>query len=500
MKDHQKAWASLVMNTLAFGICMAVWMMNGSLMTYLFNNGVYRFEGIELGLLIASPFLTGSLARFPLGLLTDKFGGRNIFTGLMLFVAAPLVCISYADTFLEFLLASLGFGIIGGSFTIVVAKTSAKFDKKKQGTIIGILGLGYAGAALTSIGAPVLLNHLTDGGNNQEAWRQLPLIYAAVLVVFAAIYYGLTFSREVSEAEKATLKQQLDPIRDLRVIRFGVYYFFLFGGFLALSQWLIQYYINVYLINVQVAGKMAALFIIPMALAHAFGGWLSDKISARRVMYKVLFSCMFLSLLLSVPNMDIYTAGKGILAKHSGKVLSVSPDRIVVENKSIKTEYSLVSKQESISPQERYLGFVFLPKKMSWQKPSVKIGQDVQKNQLLARGRTHIFFQANVFIFTVLVFLLGITMGIGSAAVYTHIPDYYPDSVGVVGGAVGVLGGLGGFVCPLLFTYAMDWTGIWSTCWIIFALIAAFCLFWMHRVIQKTMERCSKEELKNNDL
>ena len=96
------------------------------------------------------------------------------------------------------------------------------------------------------------------------------------------------------------------------------------------------------------------------------------------------------------------------------------------------------------------------------------------KKELLARGVTHIFFQANIWVFTVLSLILGAVMGIGKAAVYKHIPDYFPNDVGVVGGIVGVLGGLGGFVCPVIFRLpaAID-TGLWTSCWMFFAVVVA---------------------------
>ena len=78
-------------------------------------------------------------------------------------------------------------------------------------------------------------------------------------------------------------------------------------------------------------------------------------------------------------------------------------------------------------------------------------------------------------------------MGIGKAAVYKHIPDYFPADVGVVGGIVGVLGGLGGFVCPVIFGYLLKSTGLWTSCWMFFAVLVTICLMWMHFVIQKMM-------------
>ena len=100
-------------------------------------------------------------------------------------------------------------------------------------------------------------------------------------------------------------------------------------------------------------------------------------------------------------------------------------------------------------------GMLIFPTFSSWQEPVVQVGDEVNRKELLARGVTNIFFQANVWIFTGLVFVAGIVMGIGMAAVYKHIPDYFPDDVGVVGGMVGVLGGLGGFVCPVIFGYLL---------------------------------------------
>ena len=100
---------------------------------------------------------------------------------------------------------------------------------------------------------------------------------------------------------------------------------------------------------------------------------------------------------------------------------------------------------------------------------------------------TEIFFQANVWIFTALVFVVGIMMGIGKAAVYKHIPDYFPREVGVVGGIVGVLGGLGGFFCPIIFGYLLEYTGLWTTCWMFFTVVSIVCLWWMHAVVQRMM-------------
>jgi len=119
----------------------------------------------------------------------------------------------------------------------------------------------------------------------------------------------------------------------------------------------------------------------------------------------------------------------------------------------------------------------------------VAAGDQVGRRQLLASGVTNVFFQANVWVFTIFVFIIGIAMGIGKAAVYKYIPEYFPTEVGVVGGAVGVLGGLGGFFCPIIFGYLLRGIGLWTTTWIFFFFVALVCLIWLHITVKRMTKR-----------
>lgn len=178
--------------------------------------------------------------------------------------------------------------------------------------------------------------------------------------------------------------------------------------------------------------------------------------------------------------MEILSPGEGIMADRAGTVTNVSDQQISIDEQV----YNLKSKPDRPLTTSDSKAVV-LPTFTSWQEPNVEIGQKVAKKELLARGQTHVYFQANMWVFTFLVFAAGIVMGIGKAAVYKHIPDYFPNDVGVVGGLVGVLGGLGGFVCPILFGYLLKGTGLWTSCWLFLALISIACLIWMHLVILK---------------
>lgn len=485
MSDNTKATSVLTVNTLSFVVCFASWMMYGVLITYLVDNGLCSFDKAQMGWLIGTPVLTGSIFRLPVGVWTDRYGGRIVFALIMLVSAVAMYCVSFCNTFTEFLIAGLGFGLSGTSFAVGIAYTSIWFPKERQGTALGIFGAGNAGAAITSFGAPQLLALLTDHGQNLEGWRSLPKVYAAALVLMTVVFWLLSHPKRIEHGEGFTLIKQLAPLKHPRVWRFGLYYFFVFGGFVALSQWLIPYYVNVYAMSLATAGLMAALFSLPSGVIRAFGGWLSDIWGARAVMYWVLCSCLIACVFLSVPRMDIMSPGEGVMAAKKGTVTHVSADAIVIDKQSYKLRKK--SQDNIITFASEHENLLVLPTFTFWQEPVVKVGETVQKKQLLARGVTHIFFQANVWIFTALVLIVGVATGIGKAAVYKHIPDYFPKDVGVVGGIVGVIGGLGGWVGPILFGIMLNQTGIWTTCWFFFSIIIALCLVWMHWTITRMM-------------
>lgn len=178
-----------------------------------------------------------------------------------------------------------------------------------------------------------------------------------------------------------------------------------------------------------------------------------------------------------LPKMEILTPGKGITAKKSGIVTAIEKEKIILNT----GESAITSKPEI--PQQTSV----LPESFSWQEVLVKQNDQVQKKQLLAQGVTLIKFEAHIWVFSILVILIGILWGIGKAAVYKHIPEYFPNEVGVVGGMVGLIGGLGGFIGPILFGYLLDFSGLWTSSWIFVFIVSAISLFWMNTIIKKMM-------------
>jgi NNP family nitrate/nitrite transporter-like MFS transporter len=473
-----KSHKALFLNTTAFTVCFAVWMLNGVLVTFLASNQVFDWGPVEIGWLMGIPVLTGAIFRLPAGMLTDRFGGKPVFGSLFFICAVPMYLLSYADSFLEFAVYSFGFGLAGVSFAIGIAYTSVWYPKKNQGTALGIFGAGNAGAALTLVFAPTLLNTLTDNGANIEGWRQLPVYYAAMLAVMGTLFFIFAENKKPA-AHGKNITEMLQPLKDMRVWRFGMYYFLVFGCFVAFSQWLVPYFVNVYYLPLVTAGILAALFSFPSGVIRAAGGWMSDKWGARVVMYWVLGLSVLISFMLVIPKMEIYSKGEGILAQRPGVVTEVTETRITVDDKV----YQLRQSEKEFEDLDDSI--VVLPTKDTWQEAVVEVGQEVKRRELLAKGITKIYFQANVWIFAGLVIVMGSVWGIGKAAVYKHIPDYFPEQVGVVGGMVGVLGGLGGFFCPIIFGYLLDWTGLWTSAWMFMFVLSTICFLWMHYTVMK---------------
>jgi NNP family nitrate/nitrite transporter-like MFS transporter len=412
MKRDVRPGQILLMSTLAFAACFAVWTIFS-----IIGIGIKAELGLnetEFGLLIATPVLTGSLIRMPLGLWSDRYGGRTVLTAVMFASAAAVLLLPLARTYPMLLFAALGLGIAGGSFSAGVAYVSRWYPNEKQGTALGIFGAGNIGAAVTSVAAPFVMAAC--------GWPAVAKIWALALAAMAALFWLTTADDPVQRSWHAgripamTLRQQLAPLAKAQVWRFSLYYFFVFGGFVALALWLPRFYIGAYHLDVKTAGVLGTAFAVPASLFRAFGGVLSDRVGARRVMYICFTACMIVTFILAYPATDFVMHG--------------------------------------------------------------------------IRGDLRFSFELGVMPFATLTMILGFFMPLGSAAVFRHIPVYYPRHVGPVGGAVGMIGGLGGFVLPIAFGALNDVTGLWTSCFMLLFPIVAANLLWMHAAILR-MERAA---------
>ncbi len=404
------AQSALWMSTFSFTVCFAVWTIFSILGVQI--KGELGLTETQFGLLIGTPILTGSLSRLFLGIWADQYGGRIVNVIVMLAAALSTYLLTYAETYPQFLLAALGIGIAGGSFAVGVTYVSKFYPPERQGTALGIFGAGNVGAAVTKFVAPFVL--LVVG------WEGVAQIWAGVLALSAVIYFLTTkddpefAQRRAGGIKPRSFLQQFEPLRNIQVWRFSLYYFFVFGAFVALALWLPRYLIGVYGFDLKTAGMIAAAYSIPASLFRVYGGVLSDRVGARKVMYWTFLVSLVAMFILSYPS----------------------------------TAYVIDGIEGPIS-----FSFALGP-----------IG------------------------FIVVIFVLGFFMSLGKAAVYKHIPIYYPGNVGAVGGLVGMIGGLGGFVLPILFGVLNDLTGIWTSCFMLLFVLIAVALIWMHMAI-RNMER-----------
>ncbi|GLI21644.1 NNP family nitrate/nitrite transporter-like MFS transporter [Xanthobacter flavus] len=412
--DQRRA---LSMSTLAFTVCFAVWTIFSIIGIRIRQD--LGLSDTEFGLLIGTPILTGSLIRVALGVWADVYGGRVVFALTMLAAAVATFLLTYAATYPQFLLAALGVGIAGGSFSVGVAYVSRWYPAGKQGTALGIFGAGNVGAAVTKFLAPFVLVAF--------GWQMVAQVWAAALVVMAVLFFVTTKDDPVLvERRRLGIKPksawlELEPLKNVQVWRFSLYYFFVFGAFVALALWLPQYLVKVYGLDIKQAGMIAAAFSVPASLFRAYGGHLSDVYGARRVMYWTFLVSVAATFVLSYPPTDYVVRG--------------------------------------------------------------------------INGPITFHMEMGVAGFTVTVFVLGFFMALGKAAVYKHIPVYYPNNVGAVGGLVGMIGGLGGFVLPLAFGVLNDLTGLWTSCFMLLFVIAVGALTWMHLAIRHMEKEASAPAL-----
>lgn len=471
----------LFLSTMAFTVCFAVWMLNGVLVTYLAENRIFDWGPIEIGWLMGIPVLSGSLLRLPAGILTDKYGGKWIFILIMFISAIFLFSLSYMKSFSGFMIMSLGLGISGASFAVGISYVSAWYPINWQGRVLGIFGMGNAGAAITSLIVPSLLGYYTLQGLQPSNWVMIPRIFAAGLILMAIVFmiFGKNIKLKKSNLSVSGFK---GLINNQRVWRFSLYYFLVFGCFVAFSQWLVPYFVNAYSTSLVYAGILASIFSFPSGVIRALGGWMSDKWGAKKVMSWVLNSSLIASLVLSVPPMIITSPSAGVMSSFGGRVEEVSDSLIKVNNLSyplIVRTHLAENKNENLNTRH------YLPTAERWQTPVVTKGQKVLKRQLLASGNTQIIFRAEILIFILMILALSISWGIGKAAVYKYIAQYFPGDVGTIGGFIGVIGGLGGFLCPILFGYLLNTFYLWTTSWIFIFILSAVCIWWRNRALKK---------------
>jgi NNP family nitrate/nitrite transporter-like MFS transporter len=397
MSRKSQALAVLMVSTLAFTVCFMVWMMFGVIGIPIRKS--LGLNATEFGLLTAMPVLTGSLIRVPLGIWTDKYGGRIVMTLLMASTVPAIWLMSYASSYWHFLVIGLFVGLAGGSFSVGTPYVARWFAKDRQGFAMGVYGAGNSGAAVNKFVAPALLVAF--------GWTMVPMVYAAIMLGAVVLFWLFSASDPAHLVPSSTkFSDQLGMLKDPKVLKYCQYYSIVFGGYVALSLWMVQYYVGEFGLDIRTAALLAACFSLPGGVLRAVGGWFSDERGAHNVTWWVLWVSWICLFLLSYPQTDF-------------TVLTVS------------------------GPRTFHVGL-------------------------------------NVYTFTGLLFLLGIAFAFGKASVFKYISDDYPANIGTVSGIVGLAGGMGGFILPVMFGALMDLTGIRSSAFMLMYGVVWVSLIWMY--------------------
>jgi MFS transporter, NNP family, nitrate/nitrite transporter len=375
--------AVMSVSTLSFTILFAVWVVFAIIGVPIRKE--FSLSDGQFALLVAIPILTGSLLRLPVGIWSDQFGGRKIFAILCFVCAVPTYFLSRAQSYNELLALAFLVGIAGTSFAVGVSWNGAWFPSAQQGFALGVFGAGNVGASITKLLAPTLITVIPAIGLGvvPGAWRFVPWIYSIVLVMTGLMILSFT-PRDRNLKKGKSFAEMLLPLKQIQVWRFGLYYWVVFGAYVGLSLTLPKYYVDVYGIDLKLAGLLTSLFIFPASLLRPYGGYLSDRFGARKLMYGVF------------------------LLMAAALTLLLLPQKII-----------------------------------------------------------------GVGLFTALMVVVGVGMGIGKAANMKMVAVWFPNDVGATGGMVGMIGGLGGFFLPLMFAQIKALT---NTPQSIFAILIAFTL------------------------
>jgi NNP family nitrate/nitrite transporter-like MFS transporter len=395
--QERKAWSVLIVSTLAFTVCFMVWMMFGVIGVPI--KKMLDLNATQFGLLMAMPVLTGSLVRVPLGIWTDRYGGRIVMTALMAITVPAIWLMSYATAYWHFLTIGLFVGLAGGSFSVGTPYVARWFPKNQQGMAMGVYGAGNSGSAVNKFLAPVILVAF--------GWAAVPQVYAVIMAGTVVLFWLFSHSEPSHLVHsQVSFTEQIKTLKDPRVLKYCQYYSIVFGGYVALALWMVQYYIGEYGLDIRVAALLAACFSLPGGVLRAVGGVLSDKYGAHGVTWWVLWVSWICLFLLSYPQ----------------------------------TEFTIAT---VTGPKTFVIGL-------------------------------------NVYTFTGLMFILGIAFAFGKASVFKYIANDYPDNIGAISGIVGLAGGLGGFVLPILFGALVDLTGVRSSAFMLMYGVVWVSLIWMY--------------------
>lgn len=266
----------LILATMAFAVCFAGWSLFGPLAVYL--KAEFNLSSSAVGLLLATPVLLGSIVRVPIGILTDKYGGRKVFSALLLFTFFPMFFAGFVHSYLLLLICGFFFGVAGASFAIGVPQVSQWYPKEKQGLSLGIYGVGNVGTAFAVFGAPFIAESM--------GWNKVFIFYSIPLLFMAAAYWFLSADApKPVNAKPQTFNDKIKVYKSSHLIWvFSLFYFMTFGFFVCFALLLPSYLRETFDVTPVKAGTLTSIFVFLATFLRILGGYLGDVFSGRNLL------------------------------------------------------------------------------------------------------------------------------------------------------------------------------------------------------------------------
>jgi NNP family nitrate/nitrite transporter-like MFS transporter len=288
----------LALATGAFAFCFAVFGSVSAMMPAL--KKTLGLDPVEVSLALAVPVLLGSLGRIPLGMLTDRYGGRLIFSIVMACSIVPAVLMGFVSSYWQLILCGFFIGIALSSFSVGVGLVSGWYPPEKQGTALGIYGAGTAGQSLAAFGSPLVADAL---GFQWGFW-----LFGILLLVWLAVFL-LKAANAPRRAPAKSFGEMMKPLRDGKSWVLSLYYFLTFGGFVAMAIYLPIFLTEIFKLTPRDAGFRTAGFVVLAVAMRPVGGWLADRIGGRKILLWVFPATALMALFLACPMMLTFTIG-----------------------------------------------------------------------------------------------------------------------------------------------------------------------------------------------
>lgn len=271
------AGRNLGLATVAFALCFAAWGWLAPIAPDLQDS--LGLSNTQTSIMISIPVVLGSLLRIPLGLLTDRVGGRAVFTGMLFYSAAAAALVGFANSYAALLGAGFLLGAAGASFAVGIPFVAKWYPPNKQGMALGVYGVGNIGTAVAAFSVPVLRDEFSQ--------VVAGLVFAAVIGVYGLMWMSL--AREAPHAKPVKTKYRDVLGAGWRLWRLSLFYFVTFGGFVAMAIFLPKLLKDWFDLSLTDAGLRAAGFTIVATAARPVGGWLSDRIGPEKVLAVAFF-------------------------------------------------------------------------------------------------------------------------------------------------------------------------------------------------------------------